>query len=125
MKFLKTYTSMATKSACSYNWEIQWSQANIWKQILLSSLNHTAPFGNLRYISGFSYVGGADSYQKSTWSLGDNYIKEYNDWFLEQQTQFLLGRYQIVFMALLYVIFFSNMLTHITLNFNIHPLCPR
>ncbi|CAG09613.1 unnamed protein product, partial [Tetraodon nigroviridis] len=43
-------------------------------------------------ITGFSYVGGADSYQKSTWSLGDNYIKEYNGWFLEQQTQFLLGR---------------------------------
>ncbi|TWW60642.1 UDP-glucuronosyltransferase 3A1-like [Takifugu flavidus] len=43
-------------------------------------------------ITGFSYVGGADSYQKSAWSLGDKYIKEYNDWFLEQQTQFLLGR---------------------------------
>lgn len=67
---------------------------------------------NLGYISGFSYVGGADSYQKSTWSLGENYIKEYNDWFLEQQTQFLLGRYQMVFMALLCFVFFSNISTH-------------
>ncbi|CAB1427887.1 unnamed protein product [Pleuronectes platessa] len=43
-------------------------------------------------ITGFSYKGRADSYQMSTWSLGDKYIKEYNGWFLEQQTQFLLGR---------------------------------
>lgn len=56
-------------------------------------------------------MGGVDSYQKSTWSLGDNYIKEYNDWFLDQQTQFLLGRYQIVLMALL--LFISNILTHL------------
>lgn len=42
-------------------------------------------------------MGRADSYQKSTWSLGDKYIKEYNEWFLEQQTEFLLGRYQIDF----------------------------
>nr|XP_046243828.1 UDP-glucuronosyltransferase 3A1-like [Scatophagus argus] len=43
-------------------------------------------------LSGFSYAGRADSYQLSTWSLGETYIREYNDWFLEQQTQFLLGR---------------------------------
>ncbi|XP_068559693.1 UDP-glucuronosyltransferase 3A1-like isoform X1 [Cebidichthys violaceus] len=43
-------------------------------------------------ITGFSYAGRADSYQRSTWSLGEKYIREYNGWFLEQQTQFLLGR---------------------------------
>ncbi|KAI3372718.1 hypothetical protein L3Q82_023179 [Scortum barcoo] len=43
-------------------------------------------------ITGFSYAVRADSYQISTWSLGEKYIREYNDWFLEQQTQFLLGR---------------------------------
>ncbi|XP_068167665.1 UDP-glucuronosyltransferase 3A1-like isoform X2 [Antennarius striatus] len=43
-------------------------------------------------ITGFSYAGRADSYQTSTWSLGEKYIKEYNDFFLEQQKQFLLGR---------------------------------
>ncbi|XP_042276391.1 UDP-glucuronosyltransferase 3A1-like [Thunnus thynnus] len=43
-------------------------------------------------ITGFSYASRADSYQTSTWSLGEEYIKEYNGWFLEQQTQFLLGR---------------------------------
>ncbi|TDH13051.1 hypothetical protein EPR50_G00052730 [Perca flavescens] len=43
-------------------------------------------------ITGFSYGGRADSYQTSTWSLGEKYIQEYNGWFLEQQTQFLLGR---------------------------------
>uniref|UniRef100_A0A8C2XGV9 glucuronosyltransferase n=1 Tax=Cyclopterus lumpus TaxID=8103 RepID=A0A8C2XGV9_CYCLU len=30
-----------------------------------------------------------DSYQTSTWSLGEQYIAEYNGWFLEQQMQFL------------------------------------
>uniref|UniRef100_A0A671UAG3 Uncharacterized protein n=1 Tax=Sparus aurata TaxID=8175 RepID=A0A671UAG3_SPAAU len=39
-------------------------------------------------------LGRADSYQMSSWSLGETYIKEYNSWFLEQQTEFLLGRYQ-------------------------------
>ncbi|XP_036954895.1 UDP-glucuronosyltransferase 3A1-like [Acanthopagrus latus] len=43
-------------------------------------------------ITGFSYAGRADSYQTSSWSLGETYIKEYNNWFLEQQTEFLLGR---------------------------------
>ncbi|XP_049906911.1 UDP-glucuronosyltransferase 3A1-like [Epinephelus moara] len=43
-------------------------------------------------ITGFSYTGRADSYQTSTWSLGEKYIKEYNNWFLEQQRLFLLGR---------------------------------
>ncbi|XP_042343447.1 UDP-glucuronosyltransferase 3A1-like [Plectropomus leopardus] len=43
-------------------------------------------------ITGFSYAGRAHSYQTSTWSLGEKYIEEYNSWFLEQQTQFLLGR---------------------------------
>lgn len=43
-------------------------------------------------ITGLSYAGRADSYQTSTWSLGEKYIREYNGWFLEQQTQFLLGR---------------------------------
>ncbi|KAM4615777.1 UDP-glucuronosyltransferase 3A1-like [Polymixia lowei] len=43
-------------------------------------------------ITGFSYAGRVNSYQTSTWSLGESYIKEYNGWFLEQQTQFLLGR---------------------------------
>lgn len=45
------------------------------------------------HISGFSYASQASSYQTTTWSLGEKYIKEYNDWFLEQQAQFLLGRY--------------------------------
>uniref|UniRef100_A0A4W6CCQ8 MHC class I-like antigen recognition-like domain-containing protein n=1 Tax=Lates calcarifer TaxID=8187 RepID=A0A4W6CCQ8_LATCA len=49
------------------------------------------------FVPGFSYEGRADSYQTSTWSLGEKYIKEYNGWFLEQQTQFLLGRYQTEF----------------------------
>lgn len=43
--------------------------------------------------AGFSYTGRADSYQTSSWSLGEEYIKEYNKWFVELQTQFLLGRY--------------------------------
>ncbi|XP_037337309.2 UDP-glucuronosyltransferase 3A1-like [Pungitius pungitius] len=43
-------------------------------------------------ITGFSYAGHADSYQTTTWSLGEEYIKENNGWFMEQQTQFLLGR---------------------------------
>lgn len=48
------------------------------------------------HISGFSYASQASSYQTTTWSLGEKYIKEYNDWFLEQQAQFLLGRYHRV-----------------------------
>lgn len=43
-------------------------------------------------ITGFSYAGRADSYKRSAWSVGEKYIKEYNDWFQELQTQFLLGR---------------------------------
>ncbi|XP_061755647.1 UDP-glucuronosyltransferase 3A1-like [Nerophis ophidion] len=43
-------------------------------------------------ITGLSYVGRNDSYQTSTWSLGEEYIKQLYGWFLEQQTQFLLGR---------------------------------
>ncbi|XP_072289208.1 UDP-glucuronosyltransferase 3A1-like isoform X2 [Eucyclogobius newberryi] len=43
-------------------------------------------------LTGFSYTGRQKSYQTSTWSLGEKYIREYNGWFLEQQTQFLLGR---------------------------------
>ncbi|XP_041855898.1 UDP-glucuronosyltransferase 3A1-like [Melanotaenia boesemani] len=43
-------------------------------------------------ITGFSYPARADSYKRSTWSLGEIYIKEYNSWFLQEQTQFLLGR---------------------------------
>ncbi|KAM9858602.1 UDP-glucuronosyltransferase 3A1-like [Aulostomus maculatus] len=43
-------------------------------------------------ITGLSYTGRAESYQTSAWSLGEDYIKKYNDWFLEQQAQFLLGR---------------------------------
>ncbi|XP_008292290.1 UDP-glucuronosyltransferase 3A1 [Stegastes partitus] len=43
-------------------------------------------------ITGLSYAGRADSYKRSSWSVGEKYIKEYNAWFLEQQTQFLLGR---------------------------------
>ncbi|KAF7660830.1 hypothetical protein LDENG_00274510 [Lucifuga dentata] len=42
-------------------------------------------------ITGFSYAGRADSYQTTIWSVGEQYIREYNGWFLEQQTQFLLG----------------------------------
>uniref|UniRef100_A0A3B4YJQ9 Uncharacterized protein n=1 Tax=Seriola lalandi dorsalis TaxID=1841481 RepID=A0A3B4YJQ9_SERLL len=52
---------------------------------------------------GFSYEGRADSYQTSSWSLGEKYIKEYNGWFLEQQTQFLLGRYHTDFRTLGYI----------------------
>lgn len=44
------------------------------------------------FLTDFSYAAREDSYKRSTWSLGENYIKEYNDWFLEQQTQFLLER---------------------------------
>nr|XP_040051944.1 UDP-glucuronosyltransferase 3A1-like [Gasterosteus aculeatus aculeatus] len=43
-------------------------------------------------ITGFSYAGRADSYQMTTWSMGEDYVTEYNGWFMEQQTQFLLGR---------------------------------
>ncbi|XP_035801415.2 UDP-glucuronosyltransferase 3A1-like [Amphiprion ocellaris] len=43
-------------------------------------------------ITGLSYADRADSYKRRTWSLGEKYIKEYNAWFLQQQTQFLLGR---------------------------------
>lgn len=123
MKFLKTSTSVAMKSACSYNSAILSSQVQKWKRILFSA--SLSCISNLGYISGFSYVGGVDSYQKSTWSLGENYIKEYNDWFLEQQTEFLLGRYQMVLMALscFGLFIFSNMLTIIS-KIYIHPLWP-
>ncbi|XP_061673985.1 UDP-glucuronosyltransferase 3A1-like isoform X1 [Syngnathoides biaculeatus] len=43
-------------------------------------------------ITGLSYASRNGSYQTSTWSLGEDYIKQYNGWFLEQQAQFLLGR---------------------------------
>ncbi|XP_053725934.1 UDP-glucuronosyltransferase 3A1-like isoform X2 [Synchiropus splendidus] len=43
-------------------------------------------------ITGLSYTGRHDSYRTSTWTLGDEYIQQFNGWFLEQQTQFLLGR---------------------------------
>ncbi|XP_077377266.1 UDP-glucuronosyltransferase 3A1-like isoform X2 [Festucalex cinctus] len=43
-------------------------------------------------ITGLSYAARNGSYQTSTWSLGEDYIKQYNSWFLEQQAQFLLGR---------------------------------
>ncbi|XP_077570680.1 UDP-glucuronosyltransferase 3A1-like [Stigmatopora nigra] len=43
-------------------------------------------------VTGLSYGGRNGSYQTSTWSLGEDYIKQYNGWFLEQQAQFLLGR---------------------------------
>ncbi|KAM9821332.1 UDP-glucuronosyltransferase 3A1-like isoform 1-T7 [Syngnathus typhle] len=43
-------------------------------------------------ITGLSYAGRNGSYQTSTWSPGEDYIKQYNGWFLEQQAQFLLGR---------------------------------
>nr|XP_057927261.1 UDP-glucuronosyltransferase 3A1-like [Doryrhamphus excisus] len=43
-------------------------------------------------VTGLSYAGRNDSYKTSTWSLGEEYIKQYNGWFLEQQAQFLLGR---------------------------------
>ncbi|XP_056274324.1 UDP-glucuronosyltransferase 3A1-like, partial [Pseudoliparis swirei] len=43
-------------------------------------------------LPGLSYAGRADSYRTSAWSLGEKYIAEHNGWFLEQQTQFLLGR---------------------------------
>lgn len=43
-------------------------------------------------ITGFSYASRLDSYKRSTWSVGEQYIEEYNSWFLEQQTQFFLGR---------------------------------
>lgn len=105
---------MAMKSACFYNSAILSSQVQKWKRILFSSLRLSAAYLIVIIFSGFSYVGGVDSYQKSTWSLGENYIKEYNDWFLEQQTEFLLGRYQMVLMALscFGLFIFSNMLTH-------------
>uniref|UniRef100_A0AAV2MR01 glucuronosyltransferase n=1 Tax=Knipowitschia caucasica TaxID=637954 RepID=A0AAV2MR01_KNICA len=43
-------------------------------------------------LTGFSYTDRLQNYQTSTWSLGEKYIQEYNGWFQEQQTQFLLGR---------------------------------
>ncbi|KAK7933525.1 hypothetical protein WMY93_004421 [Mugilogobius chulae] len=43
-------------------------------------------------LTGFSYTGRLNSYQTSTWSLGEKYIQQYNEWFQEQQTQFLMGR---------------------------------
>ncbi|KAG7281495.1 hypothetical protein CRUP_012438, partial [Coryphaenoides rupestris] len=46
------------------------------------------------------YKARADSFQTTTWTLGDKYIEEYNGWFLEQQKQFLQGRDDLsVFLA--------------------------
>ncbi|XP_076005507.1 UDP-glucuronosyltransferase 3A1-like isoform X2 [Genypterus blacodes] len=43
-------------------------------------------------LTGYSYGGRKNSYKTTSWSLGDQYIKEFNSWFLEQQTESLLGR---------------------------------
>lgn len=58
--------------------------------------------------TGFSYAGRADSYQMSTWFLGEKYIKDYNGWFLEQQTQFLLGRYLLNLVLLLSLVYHQH-----------------
>ncbi|KAL0979831.1 hypothetical protein UPYG_G00190370 [Umbra pygmaea] len=46
----------------------------------------------LNHQAGLEYDGRADSYQITSWSAGENYIKDYNQWFLEQQKEFLKGR---------------------------------
>ncbi|KAJ8381072.1 hypothetical protein SKAU_G00018500 [Synaphobranchus kaupii] len=43
-------------------------------------------------IQGLEYGGRPNSYQITSWSASEIYIKEYNAWFLEQQKEFLLGR---------------------------------
>uniref|UniRef100_W5N509 UDP-glucuronosyltransferase n=1 Tax=Lepisosteus oculatus TaxID=7918 RepID=W5N509_LEPOC len=43
-------------------------------------------------IRGLNYEGRPDSYQITSWSASEDYIKEYNEWFLEQQKEFLQGR---------------------------------
>ncbi|XP_066568291.1 UDP-glucuronosyltransferase 3A1 [Amia ocellicauda] len=43
-------------------------------------------------IQGLDYVGRPNSYQITSWSASESYIKELNDWFLEQQKEYLQGR---------------------------------
>ncbi|XP_076005553.1 UDP-glucuronosyltransferase 3A1-like [Genypterus blacodes] len=43
-------------------------------------------------ITGYSYDGRKDSYRTTSWSVGDQYIKEFNIWFLNEQNQYLQGR---------------------------------
>ncbi|MBN3301114.1 UD3A1 glucuronosyltransferase, partial [Amia calva] len=43
-------------------------------------------------IQGLDYVGRPNSYQITSWSASESYIKEFNDWFLEQQKEYLQGR---------------------------------
>uniref|UniRef100_UPI00398EB0BE UDP-glucuronosyltransferase 3A1-like n=1 Tax=Pristiophorus japonicus TaxID=55135 RepID=UPI00398EB0BE len=43
-------------------------------------------------IKGLSYTGRNNSYRITPWSASDEYLYNYNKWFLEQQTLFLQGR---------------------------------
>lgn len=75
-------------------------QKDILHNLLSHSLCDVVTFISIRmvctYLPGFSYAGRTDSHQTSSLSSGEEYIKEYNAWFLEQQIQFLLGRYHII-----------------------------
>lgn len=99
MRSLKSCTSTATRSACScilatLSLRVHTQRKDIWASTTL-----TSPFQLVTTITsnvcfpGFSYKGRANGYQTSSWSLGEEYIEEYNKWFVELQTQFLLGRY--------------------------------
>lgn len=43
-------------------------------------------------IPGLSYAARKDSYRLTTWSASDQYVSRFNQWFLEQQREFFLGR---------------------------------
>ncbi|XP_064410286.1 UDP-glucuronosyltransferase 3A1-like isoform X2 [Latimeria chalumnae] len=43
-------------------------------------------------IKGLNYVGRPNSYQITAWSADDEYVTEFNMWFLQQQEEFLKGR---------------------------------
>ncbi|XP_078392971.1 UDP-glucuronosyltransferase 3A1-like, partial [Cetorhinus maximus] len=43
-------------------------------------------------IKGINYVGRNNSYRITAWSADDEYLSDYNKWFLEQQSLFLQGR---------------------------------
>lgn len=113
MRFLTIYTSAAMRSACFCNWEtlllqvkctrntntqIHIFRKGTFTQLSFPLCSYSNLSGNyfkfrLNSLPGFSYAGRADSYQMTTWSMGEDYVTEYNGWFMEQQTQFLLGRY--------------------------------
>ncbi|XP_078287153.1 UDP-glucuronosyltransferase 3A1-like isoform X2 [Rhinoraja longicauda] len=44
------------------------------------------------HIPGMSYTARKDSYRLTPWSASDQYVSRFNQWFLEQQREFFLGR---------------------------------